>query len=106
VRLIEYYQTPSGAEPYKEWLLTLNWKVAARIDAYVDRVAKGGSKLSLKSVRGEIFEIRVDLGPGYRVYFGRNQLLMVLLLGGDKRSQQRDIEQALRYWRGYCATNK
>ena len=106
MRLIKYYQTPSETEPYKEWLLTLNWKVAARVDAYVDRVARGGSRSNLKSVRGEIFEIRIDLGPGYRVYFGRDHLFMVLLYGGDKTSQNRDIEQALRYWRGYRATNK
>jgi putative addiction module killer protein len=47
-----------------------------------------------------VFELRVDLGPGYRIYFGRKgRLVVILLCGGDKRSQVSDIKRAKRYWK-------
>lgn len=106
MRLIEYYRAQNGALPYKEWLETLPWKIAARIDAYVDRVALGGSKTNLKPIRDEMYEIKIDIGQGYRVYFGRNNLAVILLYGGNKSSQSRDIEMALKYWRDFCAKNR
>jgi putative addiction module killer protein len=55
-----------------------------------------------KSVGGGVVELRIDFGPGYRVYFGRDgRLVVVLLCGGDKRTQARDILRAREYWKEY-----
>ena len=57
---------------------------------------------SVRSLGDDLFEIRVFFGPGYRVYFGRiNKKTMILLWGGDKSSQKRDIEKAKKYWNSY-----
>ena len=54
-----------------------------------------------------VLEYRIDFGPGYRVYFGRDgEVLVVLLTGGTKKRQQRDIETAKEYWRDYKQTRR
>ncbi len=56
---------------------------------------------------GGVFELRLHFGPGYRIYFGQIENTLVLLLcGGDKKSQQGDIETAKTYWRGYKETHR
>ena len=57
-----------------------------------------------KSTKGGIHELRIDIGPGYRVYFANDGARIVLLLcGGDKAGQQKDIENAIKYWKDYQA---
>ena len=69
--------------------------------ARVGRIRRGNLG-DCKPVGGGVSELRVDYGPGYRVYFGQQgQTLVVLLCGGDKRTQDRDIRQAKHYWRNY-----
>jgi putative addiction module killer protein len=107
VRLIQTYQTLGGREPFTIWLTGLDMRAQARINAYIIRVAQGGSRQNIEPVGHGVFEIKINFGPGYRVYFGQLGLTMILLLlGGNKRSQNRDIEQAVELWRMYCAENE
>ena len=69
-------------------------RAAARIQMRLDRLADGNSG-DVKPVGSGVSELRVDVGPGYRVYYQqRGDVLIVLLCGGDKSTQQRDIEKA------------
>jgi putative addiction module killer protein len=101
-QVIEVYETAAGKVPYSQWLLALKDKQAfARISLRIDR-AKLGSLGDHKRIDDGLFELRVDTGAGYRVYFGRvNPEMIVLLWGGDKGTQQRDIEKAAEYWADY-----
>ena len=89
--MVEVRQTPV----FREWLDGLGDKqAAARIALRIVRL-QAGLLGDAKSVGGGVLELRVDTGPGYRVYFvPRGQVLIVLLCGGDKKTQRRDIERA------------
>jgi len=91
-----------GQVPFEEWLNDLNDKKAvARILARLAR-ARQGNLGDCKSVGEGDSELRVDYGPGYRVYFGqKGPTLVVLLCGGDKRTQDHDIRLAKQYWREF-----
>ena len=80
---------------FDSWLRGLRERRAvARIAARLDRLALGNPG-DVKPVGGGLSEMRIDHGPGYRVYFvQRGSIIIVLLCGGDKATQQRDIEQA------------
>ncbi|MCB9086690.1 MAG: type II toxin-antitoxin system RelE/ParE family toxin [Bdellovibrionaceae bacterium] len=98
---------PNGKLPYLEWALTLPTASRARINSVIDRVALGGGRKNIKPVGEGVFEIKVNAGPGLRIYFapsGKNDLL--ILLGGDKSSQKSDIRRAQKYWRGLMYRNK
>ena len=92
-KVIEIVQS----DTFSQWLGRLKDRQArARIQMRLDRMALGNPG-DVKAVREGISEIRVDCGPGYRVYFiQRGQQRIVLLAGGDKRSQEADIERAIR----------
>ncbi|MGD9504778.1 MAG: type II toxin-antitoxin system RelE/ParE family toxin [Syntrophobacteraceae bacterium] len=96
---IEYYRTESGRKPFKEWLEGLrDIKARAKVRVRLDR-ARLGNLGDRKAVGAGVWEMRIDYGPGYRVYFGQDGArVILLLLGGDKSAQQRDIETAKRYW--------
>ena len=97
-------QLENGHEPFSEWLESLDMRVQARIFAHIDRVAAGGGKKNIRSLGDGAFEIKVNVGPGYRVYFGEDgRTIILLLLGGDKRTQSKDIETAKSYWRQYVS---
>jgi putative addiction module killer protein len=82
---------------------TLSIKDRAIIDSYIDRVALGGSLKNIKSLKDGIFEIKINLGPGFRVYFSYiGQDMMLLILGGDKTTQRYDIVKAKSSWRNYA----
>jgi putative addiction module killer protein len=101
-RSIRVYVTPEGRAPFEEWLASLRDKRAkARILARIDRVRLGNFG-DCRSVGGGVHELRVDYGPGYRVYFGLIGTTVVLLLcGGTKKTQARDIAAAQQYWTEY-----
>ena len=102
MKRVEYYRTESGKEPCRDWLLGLDSKEERCIRAYVDRVAAGAGRKNIKPVGEGVFEIKIDYGPGYRVYFGEvGKVLILLLVGGDKGTQFRDIRQAKEYWRNH-----
>lgn len=91
--MIEVRQT----DAFQNWMLSLaDVRAKARILVRVQRLALGNPG-DVKSVGGGIGELRIDYGPGYRVYFTRRgPLLVILLCGGDKRTQQRDIIRAVK----------
>ncbi len=104
---IEWYVTPNGREPCKEWLETLDNTVEARIRSYLARLAEGGSSKNLKSVGAGVFEVKINTGPGYRVYFAEvGGKMILLLIGGDKKTQFMDIIQAKKYWSEYETRKK
>jgi putative addiction module killer protein len=96
---ISYYLTEAGGKPFKEWLDGLK-DIAARqkVRIRLDRV-RLGSLGKNRSVGEGVYEIKIDYGPGYRVYYGLDKKTVVLLLlGGDKSTQKKDITQARIYW--------
>jgi len=95
------YKTLDGKEPFVEWLFSLRDKALRhRIEARIERL-KNGNYGDHKRFHG-IIEIRMDFGKGYRIYCGEEgNKVIVLLAGGDKSSQEKDIEEALVYWREY-----
>ena len=97
---IVIYCTKTGNEPYSEWEDGLDKKVQAIIKNRLDRIRLGnfGDAKLIKGANG-IWELRIDYGPGYRIYFGKKgQDLVLLLVGGEKKSQARDIAKAKQYW--------
>lgn len=97
---IEYFITDTGRKPFKEWLEGLKDVTGrAKIRVRLDR-ARLGNLGDNRSVGDGVRELRIDYGPGNRVYFALDGTSVVLLLlGGDKSSQERDIAQAKDYWR-------
>jgi putative addiction module killer protein len=98
-RTIRVYERADGDAPFGGWLAGLRDKRAvARIDARINRL-KLGNFGDCRSVGEGVRELRIDHGPGYRVYFGTvDDQVVLLLCGGDKRTQSRDIERAKQYW--------
>ncbi len=96
------FKLPNGREPFGDWHVELPIEIRAMIDTYIDRVAIGGSKKNIRSLKNGLFEIKIDRGPGYRIYFAEEENSIVLFLGGDKKSQDRDIRDANYYWRIYA----
>jgi putative addiction module killer protein len=93
----------NGKEPFEDWVQKLDVSDRAVIDAYIDRFAAGGSVRNIKALKEGVFEIKIKRGPGYRVYFGLEKKNLVLLIaGGDKTTQFKDIEKAKRLWRQYA----
>lgn len=92
---LEYYVTRDGKVPFKEWLDALKDLTArAKIRIRLDRVRLGNLGVS-RSVGGGVYELKVDYGPGYRVYFTREGERIILLLMGDEKSvQAKDIARA------------
>jgi len=96
------YQTASGKCPFDEWLSKLREKrTKATIDARLTRLRLGNFGVC-RSVGQGVSELKIDFGPGYRVYFGRDrERIVVLLLGGAKSTQPKDIVKAHEYWTDY-----
>lgn len=88
--------------PFLEWLASLkDMRAVGIVRARLNRIRLGNFG-DCKSVGGGVEELRIDFGPGYRVYFGREGAsVVVLLCGGSKKSQARDIVAAQRRWKEY-----
>ncbi|MEG4273214.1 MULTISPECIES: type II toxin-antitoxin system RelE/ParE family toxin [unclassified Microcoleus] len=99
---IQRYVTPDGKIPFTEWLKSLrDIKAEAKIRGRLERI-KLGNLGDCRSVGEGVFELRIDWGPGYRVYFGQiEQTIVLILCGGDKSTQDRDIRKAIEYWIDY-----
>ncbi len=96
---IQHYVTAAGRDVFGAWIAELpNRQAAAAILIRVGRLQRGLFG-DCKPVGGGVSELRVDIGAGYRVYFARAGIrILVLLCGGDKRLQHDDIARAKRYW--------
>lgn len=97
------YLTKADRSPFEEWRDELDVKARAIVRTRLDRVRMGNFG-DCKMIQGGngVWELRIDYGPGYRIYFGKIGMeVIILLVGGDKGSQRRDIEKAKKYWREY-----
>ena len=104
IQLIEVVNE-KGVAPYARWRESLDSSVKVRVVLAVFRLGAGNYSAA-KSVGG-IFELRLDFGPGYRVYFGKEGEEIILLLGGGtKKRQQQDIEEAKHLWSEYKAAKR
>jgi len=103
---LKEYVTPDGKNPFRKWLHALrDVRARAKIRVRLNRVRLGNFG-DAKPVGGGVSELRISHGPGYRVYFAREGSTVVLLLcGGDKSSQKRDITKAKEYWLDYQRRN-
>ena len=98
---IRYYMATDGRQPFAEWFADLDPVARAKVTRAIARLEQGNVS-NVKSVGEGVFEIRIDFGPGYRVYFGRDShALAILLTGGTKKRQQRDIDAAHARWQDY-----
>ena len=106
-RELQIYRTPNGQAPFTKWLKSLrDQKTQKRIQSRIDRVASGNLGKP-EPVGDGVFELHLHFGPGYRIYFGEvDNTIILLLCGGDKSSQVRDIERAKNYWREYKESQK
>jgi putative addiction module killer protein len=99
--VVREYVDDSGRIPFRDWLGELDLAIRARVQARVLRFETGNLG-DHKEVGGGVWEARLDFGPGYRLYFGRSgREVILLLLGGDKRSQKKDIKRAREFWATY-----
>jgi putative addiction module killer protein len=97
---IEIYQELSGKRPFLNWENGLSREVRAIVTARLSRVRLGNFG-DCKSFEG-INELRIDYGPGYRIYFGKKgRTVVILLCGGDKSTQKKDIKKAKVFWQDY-----
>jgi putative addiction module killer protein len=101
---VRQYQTADGRIPFAEWIADLrDLRAQSRILTRIDRL-QAGLRGDWKTVGAGVFELRIDAGPGYRVYCGQDGATLVLLLcAGDKRTQTKDIDHARDYWKDYQA---
>jgi putative addiction module killer protein len=105
VQILEYLD-PGGDSPYRDWFESLNAQAAAKITVALTRVELGNLS-NVKGVGAGVQEFRIDFGPGYRVYFGKDgDQLVILLAGGTKSRQQRDIATAQKRWADYKKRKK
>ena len=98
-RDVRNYVTPEGHEPYEEWVNSYrNRKTRAIIRERVNRLHLGNFG-DYKRLTADLYELRIRYGPGYRVYFGVvDRVIVILLCGGSKKTQRRDIQKAKEYW--------
>jgi putative addiction module killer protein len=102
-RMIEVvlYEQENGRSPFFEWFEDLDHNAAAKVTIAVERLRRGNFS-NVKGVGAGVQEFRINWGPGYRLYLGRDgETLVILLTGGTKRRQDDDIEWAKTLWAEY-----
>ncbi len=98
---LEQYVDEKGSSPFEKWFDGLPAQAAAKVTTAVTRLGEGNNS-NVRGVGEGVLERTIDYGPGYRVYFGRDGDVLILLLGGGtKRGQQSDISTAKDSWRAY-----
>jgi putative addiction module killer protein len=97
---VRYYVSGQGS-PFADWFAELEPIARAKVTTALARIEQGNLS-NVKPVGSGVLEFKIDFGPGYRVYFGRDgDVLVILLCGGTKKRQQRDIERAIVSWQDY-----
>jgi len=98
-RIVQNYETPDGREPFEEWLDSVKDKnTQALVIQRIDRLCLGNFG-DCRNLGEGIYELRIHYGPGYRVYFGdMDGIIVILLCGGSKTTQSQDINKARKYW--------
>lgn len=105
MRVLEY-QDASGRSPFRRWFDRLDARAAAKVTIAITRLTLDNFS-NAKGVGHGVLECRIDFGPGYRVYFGRDgEILMILLGGGTKSRQGDDIAAAQERWADYKRRKK
>jgi len=100
VGVVEYLDR-DGHSPYAAWFDGLNAQAATKVAAASTRMSLGNFS-KVKGVGSGVYEYVIDFGPGYRIYFGKDgEQLVILLGGGTKKRQQRDIRSAIELWEDY-----
>ena len=103
---IREFQTDEGDAPFADWFDSLSARGANRVMIALRRMRQGNLG-DRKGVGEGVIEHRIHDGPGYRIYFGKDgKKLIILLGGGTKKRQQRDIEAAQRLWKRYKETKR
>ena len=99
---IKYYQQEDGSVPFNEWLDGLRDATAvARVRIRLSRLRLGLFGV-VKPLGEGVVEVKIDYGPGYRVYYALSgNKVILLLIGGDKSTQRKDVSTAKRYWKNY-----
>jgi putative addiction module killer protein len=98
---VRYYVSEEGRSPFEEWFSSVDSAARAKVAAMISRLEQGNTS-NVKSVGEGVLEYRINFGPGYRIYFGRDgATLVILLTGGTKKRQQRDIAAAAVLWTAY-----
>ena len=103
---VREYLDAAGRSPFAAWFDGLNVHAAAKVTIAVTRLQQGNFS-NVKGVGSGVYEYTVDFGPGYRIYFGKDGGRLVILLGGGtKKRQQRDIATAIAFWQLYKQAKK
>jgi putative addiction module killer protein len=99
--VVQEYVDSAGRNEYRDWFNRIDVQLAVRVTTILERIA-AGHKAALAPVGEGVSEYKNDTGPGLRIYFGKDgDQLVILLGGGTKRTQQKDIEAAKVLWREY-----
>ena len=99
--VVREYLDTKGRSPYAAWFDSLSAQAAAKVATAVTKISLGNFS-NVEGVGSGVFEYKLDFGPGYRIYFGKDgDQLVILLGGGTKKRQARDIRAALASWQDY-----
>lgn len=99
--VVREYIDNVGRNPFRSWFATLDKIAAVRITVALERIAQG-HRSAMQSVGAGVLEYKIDFGPGYRIYFGKDgDRLVILVGGGTKKQQSRDIASAKTTWKEY-----
>ena len=98
---IRQFVDTAGQSPFEQWFGRLDDVAAARVTTSLTRLSTGNWS-NVKGVGAGVFEIKIEFGPGYRVYFGKDgETIVIVLGGGAKKRQSLDIEAAKDHWKRY-----
>ncbi len=99
--VVREFVDEGGYSPFRSWFDSLNGQAAIKVTVALERIAEGHTS-AMKALGEGVSEYKIDYGPGYRIYFGNDgDRLVILVGGGTKKRQQRDIASAKAVWKDY-----